>query len=159
MKILLQNSEENFSAMAQIMCSTDPWITLQKSHEDCMNSLRGEGKEVYAIMEDDGSVCGVIVLQMSGTFKGYLQSICLSEKVRGKGYGHKAISFCEERIFSVSPNFFLCVSSFNTRAQKFYFSQGFEQVGRIPDFVLDGYDELLLRKSTGSFASFAKKNH
>ena len=154
MNIILQNDESNFLKMAQIMSSTDPWITLNISTDGCLNSLRGEGKEVYSMIEDNGSVIGVIVLQITGSFRGYLQSICISNNARGKGYGHQAIKFCEKRIFSFSPNFFLCVSSFNKRAQNFYLNQGFEQVGLFKDFVVDGYDELLLRKTIGSFASF-----
>lgn len=158
MKIKLQTDETHYPVMAGIMCSTDPWISLKKTKDDCLASLRGDGKEVYTVEEDTGEVVGVIVLQMLGTFKGYLQSICLSDQVRGKGYGHLAIQFCEDRIFSVSPNFFLCVSSFNKRAQKFYFSQGFQLIGEIPDFVVEGHSELLLRKSIGSFASFIPLN-
>lgn len=140
--------------MARIMAATDPWITLGKTFEDCLGSLRGEGKEVYSLIEETGETVGVVVLQMTGTFRGYLQSICIDARARGKGYGHQAIAFCERRIFSVSPNFFLCVSSFNLQAQKLYFSLGFEQVGLLKNLVAEGYDELLLRKTTGSYALF-----
>lgn len=156
MDIILQNDESHYGQMANIMCNTEPWITLKRDYQACLNSIRGDGKEVYAI-EDDGKLIGVIILQMMGTFRGYLQSVCLAPEARGKGYGHKAIEFCEKRIFSVSPNFFLCVSSFNKGAQKLYFSLGFELVGEIKDFVIEGYSELLLRKSIGSFTSFKPK--
>ncbi|MEN6618811.1 MAG: N-acetyltransferase [Rikenellaceae bacterium] len=156
MDIILQNDESHYSEMAAIMCNTEPWITLKRGHQACLNSLRGDGKEVYTIKERK-KVVGVIVLQMTGTFCGYLQSVCIAPEARGKGYGHKAIEFCEKRIFSVSPNFFLCVSSFNKGAQKLYFSLGFELIGEIKDFVIEGYSELLLRKSIGSFTSFKPK--
>lgn len=153
MEIILQKDESHYNEMATIMCNTEPWITLKRDHQACFNSLRGDGKEVY-ILGENGKVIGVIVLQMGGTFRGYLQSICISPQARDKGYGHKAIDFCEKRIFSVSPNFFLCVSSFNKGAQKLYYSLGFELIGEIKDFVIEGYSELLLRKSIGSFTSF-----
>ncbi|MFA7200254.1 MAG: GNAT family N-acetyltransferase [Bacteroidales bacterium] len=153
MKILLQSDERHYDKMALIMSSTDPWITLQRDQAACLASLKGEGKEVYAI-EEEGEVIGVIVLQMTGTFRGYLQVLCIDDKYRGKGYGKAAVAFCEKRIFSTSPNFFLCVSSFNTVAQQFYYDLGFSLIGEIKDFVLEGYSELFLRKTIGSFSSF-----
>lgn len=153
MKIVLQSDERHFDKMALIMSSTDPWITLKRDRAACLASLRGEGKEVYAIEKED-EVIGVIVLQMTGTFRGYLQVLCIDDKYRGKGYGKAAVAFCEKRIFSTSPNFFLCVSSFNTTAQQFYYDLGFSLIGEVKDFVLEGYSELFLRKTIGSFSSF-----
>ena len=156
MEILLQNNEDHYNEMAAIMCNTEPWITLKRDHQACLGSIRGDSKEVYCLFED-GEVIGVIILQIGGTFRGYLQSICIAPKTRGKGYGHIAMEFCEKRIFSFSPNFFLCVSSFNKGAQKLYYSLGFKLIGEIKDFVIEGYSELLLRKTIGSFTSFKPK--
>lgn len=153
MDVILQKDQKHFPKMASIMSSTEPWITLQRDQAACLASLQGEGKEVYSL-EENGEVIGVVVLQMNGSFRGYLQVLCIDEKYRGKGYGKAAMAYCEKRIFSTSPNFFLCVSSFNTEAQKFYYNLGFSLVGEIKDFVLEGYSELLLRKTTGSFSSF-----
>ncbi len=156
LEILLQKDEQHFDSMASIMCSTDPWITLKRTHNDCLQSLRGVGKEVYTIFLDN-EVVGVVVLQTLGSFRIYLQSICIAEKARSKGLGNKVLDFFEERIFSESPNFFLCVSKFNQRAQKLYYSRGFKLIGEIEDFVIEGQSELLLRKSIGSFSSFKPK--
>ena len=43
-------------------------------------------------------------------------------------------------------HFFLCVSSFNTRARAFCPRQGYRQVGQFHDEVIDGASELLLYK-------------
>jgi len=72
----------------------------------------------------------------------------------GKDMEKQPLPFVEERIFSTSPNFFLCVSSFNTAAQQFYYDLGFSLIGEVKDFVLEGYSELFLRKTIGSFSSF-----
>lgn len=155
-EIKLQKDEAHFSEMASIMCNSEPWITLQRNHAACLGSLRGEGKEVYTVFSA-GEVIGVVGLQVLGSFRIYLQSICIAEKARGKGVGSRVLDFCEERIFSESPNFFLCVSGFNKEAQKLYFGRGFELIGEIKDFVIEGQSELLLRKSVGSFTSFKPK--
>jgi hypothetical protein len=46
-----------------------------------------------------------------------------------------------------SRHFFLCVSSFDTKAQAFHAWHGYRQVGQSDDDVTDGASELLLYKS------------
>lgn len=41
---------------------------------------------------------------------------------------------------------FLCVSSFNPRARALYERLGYELIGELKDFVIDGASELLMRK-------------
>ena len=53
---------------------------------------------------------------------------------------------CERWAAGLSRHFFLCVSSFNTRAQQFYWRQGFRQVGVLADYVIDGASERLMYK-------------
>ena len=55
----------------------------------------------------------------------------------------------EEIIFSYSPNVFLCVSSFNKKAKRFYERLGYKRVGILKDFLIKGADEYLLRKTKG----------
>jgi ribosomal protein S18 acetylase RimI-like enzyme len=49
---------------------------------------------------------------------------------------------------------FLCVSSFNERAQKLYQRLGYERVGELPDYVVKGYSEILMRKTRGPIFDF-----
>lgn len=64
------------------------------------------------------------------------------------------IAWAEERIFRQSPNVFLCVSSFNERAQRFYGRLGYERVGELPDFLTVGHAEIILRKTRGAWLEF-----
>ena len=59
------------------------------------------------------------------------------------------MGFAEERILRQSPNVFLCVSAFNRRAQKFYERLGYQRVGELPDFLVQGQAEILMRKTRG----------
>ena len=68
---------------------------------------------------------------------------------RKQGIGSKLMAFAEERIFREAPNVFLCVSSFNKEAQRFYIRLGYEQIGELKDYVVKGHSELLMRKTTG----------
>ena len=59
------------------------------------------------------------------------------------------MDFVEEQIFSVRPNVFLCVSSFNEEARRFYLRRGYTVVGTLKDYTVKGYDEIFMRKTTG----------
>ena len=140
---------------AEMMSRTDPWITLQRDLGGCMEAMLGSYKEVY-IARRNRELLGFIVLQMQGAFKGYIQSICVSPDVQEAGVGTSLIEFAEKRIFSVSPNVFMLVSSFNTRAAALYFRLGYEKIGTLKNYATDGFDEFLLRKTIGSLKNFNK---
>jgi ribosomal protein S18 acetylase RimI-like enzyme len=59
------------------------------------------------------------------------------------------MEFIEDRIFKISKNVFLCVSSFNKEARKFYLKHGYQNVGLLKDYIVKGHDEILMRKTTG----------
>ncbi len=145
--------EETLKSCAAMMSQSEPWITLQRNYSDCLESVLGNYKEIY-ITTDNNKLSGFIILQMAGTFKGYIQTICVSPEARGKGIGTALIQFAENRIFKVSPNVFMCVSSFNNEAAKLYKQLGYVKIGELKDFILKGYSEILLRKSTGTLSEF-----
>ena len=57
-------------------------------------------------------------------------------------------------ILAYSPNIFICVSSFNQKAYQLYTSLGFEKVGELPNFVKQGFTEILLRKTRGPLVGY-----
>jgi ribosomal-protein-alanine N-acetyltransferase len=67
------------------------------------------------------------------------------------------MAFAEERIFSETPNVFICVSSFNKFTQRFYERLGYEVVGELKDYIISGHSEILLRKTIAPFTEFKKK--
>jgi ribosomal protein S18 acetylase RimI-like enzyme len=135
------------------MTKTDPWITLEMNYNQCLKAFEGASKEIYVIQQEN-EIAGFVILQMEGTFKGYIQTICIDEDFRGKGFGKKLLAFCEERILKVSPNIFICVSSFNKGAIKLYYDFGFKLIGELDNFVKEGFTELLLRKTFGPIVGF-----
>jgi len=56
-----------------------------------------------------------------------------------------------------SPNCFLCVSSFNTNAQRLYARLGYQRIGELTDFIIPGAGEILMRKTLGPKATFAPR--
>jgi [ribosomal protein S18]-alanine N-acetyltransferase len=154
MKIEQTTSRSELEKCARLMSGSEPWLTLKRDFAGCLNAVKGDHKEVY-ILTDQGTLIGFAVLQMTGTFKGYIQSICIRPESRNKGIGSALLQFCEKRIFKDSPNVFICVSSFNHAAEKLYYKLGYSRVGELEDFIVKGHSEILLRKTIGTVSDFA----
>jgi [ribosomal protein S18]-alanine N-acetyltransferase len=138
---------------AWLMMSSDPWRTFGRTYENCLDAVTNPLKEAYgAFLGED--FLGLLVIDLSGPFKGYLQAVCVKEEARGQGVGGKLIHFAEERIFRVSPNCFLCYSDFNDAVRPVYDRLGYEQVGILKDYMIAGHDEILMRKSIGPVMAF-----
>ncbi|HQE33709.1 MAG TPA: N-acetyltransferase [Flavobacterium alvei] len=140
--------QDDFDFCALMMAKSDPWITLEIDFNLCVQAFAGASKEVYVI-RINSVIAGFVILQIDGTFKGYIQTICINENYRGKGLGKKLLTFCEERILKISPTIFICVSSFNTRALQLYTDFGFKIIGELPNFIREGFTEILLWKTFG----------
>jgi ribosomal protein S18 acetylase RimI-like enzyme len=146
-------SSADAEACAQLMCASEPWLTLGRTYEASLALLRDPTREVY-VAEDARGLAGFLILCLTGPFVGYIQTVCLAPDRRGAGLGTALVAFAERRIASVSPNVFLCVSSFNSRARALYERLGYEYVGELRDYLVRGHSELLYRKSKGPWSEF-----
>jgi [ribosomal protein S18]-alanine N-acetyltransferase len=146
--IELLRDETEARACASMMVQTDPWITLKREFEQAFALVNDPAKEVY-VARVGTTLAGHIVVNMQGPFAGYIQALVVAPDWRNQGIGARLVSFAEERIFRDSPNVFLCVSSFNPRAQQFYARLGYERIGELKDYVISGASEFLMRKSIG----------
>ena len=147
----LQN-DDDARACAAMMCSTDPWLTLRRSFNECLRTITDPIGETY-VARQDGAVRGFIIVVMRGAFVGYIRSICVAADARGSGVGSGLMAFAEERVFRELKNVFLCVSSFNPRARALYERLGYEAVGELKDYVIAGASEIIMRKSIGPLIS------
>lgn len=138
---------------ARFIIASEPWITLGLTYDGAMKRLKDPTREIY-VATDGGRILGVLILFLDGVFNGYIQTIAVHPDHRSRGLGKQLIEFAERRIFRVSPNVFLCVSSFNGNAQKLYARLGYERVGELRDFVVQGHSEFLMRKTRGSWREF-----
>ncbi len=141
---------------AALMASNEPWLTLKRNYDHSLQLLSDALNEVY-LFSQSGERIGFIMIKTKGAFTGYIQTIVFSEPVRGRGIGEAAIRYIEKKIQEVSPNVFICVSSFNKGAHRLYLRLGFEEVGVLKDYVRKGYDEILLRKTLGPLDEFKKQ--
>jgi ribosomal-protein-alanine N-acetyltransferase len=140
---------------AQVMCASEPWITLRRSYEDAYQMLTDSSHEAYLALIH-GQIAGFMILNMKGAFTGYIQTLCVFPGWRNMGLGTRLIGFAEERIFRDSPNAFMCVSSFNQKAQRLYERLGYRVVGEFKDYIVRGHSEILLRKSIAPFTEYKK---
>lgn len=133
---------------AEMMCSAEPWLTLGRTEEMSLATLRNPARETYVALRD-GRVVGFVILCVEGAFVGYIQSVCVAADLRGQGIGSTLIAFAEDRIFATTSNVFMCVSSFNTGARRLYARLGYEVIGELRDYIVAGHSEILLRKTIG----------
>ncbi len=147
---------EEVAACAGMMAGSEPWLTLQYDVTACVDTLVSPGKEVYEAAGRGESLQGLVVLTLQGGFIGYIQSLCVAADQRNQGVGRQLVVFAEERIFRAAPNVFVCVSSFNLKAQGFYQRLGYSAVGELQDFIVRGHSEILLRKTIAPWREFKK---
>ena len=148
------DGEEEARACARLMATSEPWITLGRSYEASLAILRDPTREVY-VARDESGMAGFLILCLTGALVGYIQTVCVDPHHRGHGIGSRLVEFGEERIFKVSPNVFMCVSSFNDGARRLYQRLGYTVVGELTDYIVQGYSEILLRKTAGPIAGFS----
>ena len=105
----------------------------------------------------DGSVCyalhcgavpaGVVIVCSPWLVGPYLQMLAVLPVCQGQAVGAAVLAWYEETARrGTLRNVWLCVSGFNTNAQRFYERHGYALAGRLPDLLRDGEDELLMRK-------------
>ena len=140
---------------AQVMSSSEPWITLRRSYNDSFKMLTDPSREIYLAVVQ-GQIAGFVILNMKGAFVGYIQTVCIFPEWRNSGIGTKLIAFAEQRIFQDTPNAFMCVSSFNQDAQRLYERLGYRVVGELKDYIVPGHSEILLRKTIAPLTEYKK---
>jgi ribosomal protein S18 acetylase RimI-like enzyme len=138
----------DFDACAAMMAGQDPWLTLGMNLDQCRQSFEGSFREVY-VLKQGADILGFVIIQPYGSFRGYIQTLCVHPAFQGRGFGKMLLAESETLISRYSPNIFILVTEFNTRAYDLYLKSGFERVGELKDFLRAGVSEILMRKTRG----------
>ena len=147
-------TEAEARAAAAIMAGTEPWITLGRSAEQTYRNVTLPQQESYVAIAG-GEVVGVVIVALPILLiKGYISGLAVRADYRNRGMGTRLMAVAEERIFRESPNVFLCVSSFNPAAKRFYERLGYRQVGELSELIVAGHSEFLMRKTRGPWSTF-----
>jgi ribosomal protein S18 acetylase RimI-like enzyme len=132
---------------ARVISDSEPWITLGITYERCLKVCHDPGFEIY-IAHNDDIPCGVIIMDPKGLAGSpYVKLIAVDPAYRGRKIGAAMLEFVETEFRGKARFIFLCVSSFNVRAQEFYASHGFIQVGELKDYIITGASELIMQKT------------
>lgn len=146
---LVDRDHDDVQQCAVMMATSEAWIRLKRTADALIPVLGDRDKELFVVRDGRG-IAGFALLDLRGLLNGYVQTLCVREDRRSAGLGSALLTAVECLILDQSPNVFLCVSSFNTAAQRFYARLGYEHIGVMRDLVVAGADEILLRKTTRS---------
>lgn len=139
---------EYVSALSIMLCSMDPWLTLEYTPEAFeFYLLHADPALARQVVMISGQVAGVVSLRNPWLFGPFIELLALFEGFRSRGTGSRIVEWISKRY--KSKNLWVTVSSFNLRAQKFYERAGFEKTAILEDLIKPGWNEILLRKITG----------
>jgi ribosomal protein S18 acetylase RimI-like enzyme len=132
-----------------IVAASEPWKTLGERFDFAAalsRKVRPYDRAYVCIVENKAA--GFIIFSPHPVFArgGYIRSIGVAPTMRRLGIGAKLLSFAENIISGFSPNSYLCVSSFNRKAQTFYKNAGYALVGKLQDLILPGASEYIYWK-------------
>ncbi len=134
---------------ADVMAGSDPWVTLGRTRESCRRVCANPEYPMYVARVDGRPVGFALVTPRGVVGSPYLATLAVAAEHRGKGIGGRLVRYVEEAYRGEAAHLFICVSSFNLRAQEFYRRLGYRQVGELPDYFIAGASELLLHKRIG----------
>ncbi len=142
--------DEDRETVTAWLAASEPWGRLGYRADDWARLLSGPvtGREAY-LFEEEGTAAGFAVLRPRVLLGEYLELLVVDPLRRRRGIGARLLAAMESIAFDRVKNLYVCVSDFNVPARRFYAAQGYREIGPIPDLLVIGSAELLLRKTIG----------
>jgi [ribosomal protein S18]-alanine N-acetyltransferase len=141
---------EDRESAIQLLADSDPWKTLGYDHKDWSRIFCPipQGRDTF-VAEVGGKIAGIAIVRQKFLLGDYLELLGVAGWARHQGTGKQLLAHVETLVFARTKNLFACVSDFNTGARDFYRKQGYQEIGPMPDFLIPGSAEILLRKTAG----------
>lgn len=141
---------EDRGAVVKLLGDSDPWKTLGYAEEDWKRIFCPipQGRESF-VAEIEGNIAAITIVRQKFLLGDYLELLGVATWARGRGIGTQLLGHVETLVFARTKNLFACVSDFNTGARDFYKKQGYQEIGPMPNFLIPGSAEILLRKTAG----------
>ncbi len=128
------------------MAASEPWITLGRTLDQCRERL-SHPEYVLFLAHESAEPAGFLLAHPRGAMGSpYIVSIAVASQHRGKGVGTQLAARAETHFAGTAKHLFLCVSSFNVRARQLYERLGYETIGELHGYVIDGASEVLMHK-------------
>ena len=131
---------------AQLMASSEPWITLGRTVDQCRERVAHPEYVIFLAHEEDVPAGFLLAHPRGAMGAPYIASIAVAPSYRGRGVGTELVARAESHFAGTAQHIFLCVSSFNLRARRLYERLGYETIGDLHDYVIDGATEALMHK-------------
>ena len=137
-------------SVLQLLGESDPWKKLGYSKTDWNRIFcpTPQGRDCYVALFE-GQVAGVAIVKQKFLLGDYLELLGVAVWARQRGIGGQLLRHIEGLVFDRTKNLFACVSDFNTSARTFYKKHGYQEIGPMPNFLIPGSAEILLRKTAG----------
>jgi ribosomal protein S18 acetylase RimI-like enzyme len=141
---------EDRAAVIELLADSDPWKRLgyQARDWDSYFTPLPQGRDSY-VVDKIGRVAGIAVVRQKFLVGDYLELLGVADWAKGKGLGGKLLAYVEAIVFARAKNLFACVSDFNDQGRKFYEKLGYQEIGPMPNLLIPGSAEILLRKTVG----------
>jgi GNAT superfamily N-acetyltransferase len=139
---------ETCTALAHAIVAIPPWSVMGTPAEAMTRYLASDDDGVRRYVIDVGGVAaGAAAVRYPWLRGPYLELLALLPERQDRGIGAAFLSWFEDEACRYGArNLWACASRFNTRALQFYRRHGFAETAVLPDLVVDGFDEILLRK-------------
>jgi len=143
-------TSEDRAGVMELLADSDPWKTLGYQASDWASYFTPLplGRDSY-VAEQNGKVAGIAVVRRKFLLGDYLELLGVADWARSRGLGGRMLAYVEAAVFARTKNLFACVSDFNEQARAFYKKQGYQEIGPMPNFLIPGSAEILLRKTAG----------
>lgn len=139
---------EDCPSLAAAIVTMEPWSLMDYPADRLAEFLaKPDGGVTRCLIEVGGKTAGVISVRYPWLKGPYLELLALLTPFQRKGIGGTLLKrFESEAASREARNLFVCASSFNENALRFYRRHGFHDVAVLPGLVAEGYEEILLRK-------------
>jgi diamine N-acetyltransferase len=136
------------AALGAAIAAMEPWSVMAYPPEKLGRFLGTHDPSALRYVVKIGEQESGVVSVRSPWLKGpYLELLALLPPAQGQGIGARIMAWLERiAIEEEARNLWVCASSFNIRALRFYERHGFERVATLPGLVAETYEEILLRK-------------
>jgi ribosomal protein S18 acetylase RimI-like enzyme len=145
---LLPLEHRSCASLAAGIVAMEPWSVMNYPADKLAAFLGSpDGGVARYVVSVVGKEAGVVSVRHPWLKGPYLELLALLPEAQSHGIGSSIMTWFESAALQHrARNLWVCASSFNARALRFYERHGFARAATLPGLVADGYDEILLRK-------------